>query len=255
MCGRIPAESAALQPGRAKLDPVKLLRAFAIVTTLLIGAAAPAAAHTDSDFVAVPAGSKATVTLKPTHGCGTAPTTKVSTRLPVAGATAVEVPGWTATVTPDDDRTVIEWTGGSLPSDQKGAFPVRFTTPEEVGALLLFPFVQECANGEELAWISGDPASDNPSPRLLVLPVGSEPAVTIDDVPADAPGRNQLTAVVDVDNPTATTTTPASTTSSTSPSSETSAGPADAGSVPWLPIGGAVIVIASIAVVAFRRHR
>ncbi len=83
--------------------------------------------------------------------------------------------------------------------------------PDAVGELLTFPAVQTCANGEELPWISGDPADEFPAPRLLILPPGSQPAATIDDVPLDAPGREQLTAVIDVDNPAATTVPPAPT--------------------------------------------
>ena len=167
-----------------------------------------ASAHTEPDHVAVPAGAEATVSLKPAHGCGESPTVAVSIRAPVAGAEAGVVDGWTATATPDDEgRTVLEWTGGTLPADEEGAFPVTFTAPETVGELLTFPSIQRCENGEELAWISGDPADEFPAPRVLVLPPGSAPAATIDDVPADAPGREQLTAVVDIDNPDATTTT------------------------------------------------
>ena len=136
--------------------------------------------------------------------------------------------GWTATSTADDaGRTVLEWTGGLLPADQQGAFPVEFTAPDTPGALLTFPAIQVCENGEELAWIGGDPADEFPAPRVLVLPAGSEPAATIDDVPLDAPGRDQLVAIVDVDNPQATTTTaaPESTTTAapttTAPSSTT----------------------------------
>lgn len=64
-----------------------------------------------------------------------------------------------------------------------------------------------CQNGEELAWISGDSESDYPAPRILVLPEDHPPAATIDEVAADAPGRDQLTEMVDTDHPAATTTT------------------------------------------------
>ena len=115
---------------------------------------------------------------------------------------AEDVDGWSVSSTQDDQgRTVVEWTGGSLPPDQPGAFPIEFVAPDAVGELLTFPAVQTCANGEELAWISGDPATEFPAPRLLILAPGSEPAATIDDVPLDAPGRDQITAVIDVDNP------------------------------------------------------
>lgn len=171
------------------------------VVLIGLGSTAPTAgAHTAPDLVAVPAGSTATVTFQPTHGCGTSPTVEVSIRVPAPGATAVAVPGWTERVTDQPgDRTVVEWTGGSLPADQTGAFPVSFVVPDRVGELLTFPAVQVCENGEELAWISGDPASATPAPRLLVLPAGTPPAATIDEVPADAPGRDQLSAIVDVD--------------------------------------------------------
>lgn len=167
-----------------------------------------AAAHTGADVVGVASGDEAVVTLRPTHGCGDSPTVRVRIRAPFPDATAEEVPGWTASATPDGNgNTVLEWSGGSLPSPETGAFPVEFDVTAEPGTLLLFPAVQQCENGEELAWIDGDPAGERPAPRVLVLPIGSEAAATIDDVPADAPGREQLVEIVDVDNGDATTTT------------------------------------------------
>jgi uncharacterized protein YcnI len=197
------------------LRPVSSLRprrplavALAATAALAVLAPAPVAAHTETDVVAVPAGAEATVTLRPTHGCDGSPTVEVAIQAPVEGATAGEVSGWTATAEADGrGNTVLEWTGGSLPADATGAFPVAFTVPDTVGELLVFPSVQECEDGETLSWIDGDPAAEYPAPRLLVLAAGSEPAASIDDVPADAPGRDLLVAVVDVDNPAASTTT------------------------------------------------
>jgi uncharacterized protein YcnI len=172
-----------------------------------LGSLHAASAHTDTDVVAVPAGSTATVTLRPTHGCGDSPTIMVAVRAPVAGAVAEAVDGWSETSTPDGGSfTVLEWSGGVLPTDEAGAFPVEFVVPDTVGELLVFPAIQACEDGSELAWISGDPEAEFPAPRLLILAPGSEPAATIDDVPLDAPGRDQLVAIVDVDNPTAPTT-------------------------------------------------
>jgi periplasmic copper chaperone A len=204
----------------------------AALSALVVGAGAVGAgAHTESDLVAVAAGDTATVTLKPTHGCGDAATVQVAIRAPVPGATAGEVPGWTASATADGDRTTLEWTGGVLPSTETGAFPVTFTVPDAVGELLLFPAVQTCEDGAELAWIDGDPTSDYPAPRLLVLAAGSAPAATIDEVPADAPGRDQLTAIVDVDDPDAaqgtTTTEPAAGSSTSTPAATTTTAPND----------------------------
>jgi len=242
---------------------------------LLLAAAAgvlawspPASAHTDADVIAVPAGAEATVTLKPTHGCAGSPTVEVAIQAPVEGATAGEVEGWTATATPDEGgKTVLEWTGGSLPADQEGEFPVTFLAPDAVGELLTFPAVQTCADGEELSWISGDPADDFPAPRLLILAPGSEPASTLEEVPADAPGRNQLTEIADVDNPAATSTTvPATTTSApatTTSAPATTTASADAGAdggdggTPLPVIAAIVLVIAAIAGCTswYLRHR
>lgn len=175
------------------------------------GGAAPASAHTEAEYVAVPAGDEVTVHFAPTHGCSGSPTTGVSVRVPAPGAAAGEVDGFTATAEADGERTVLRWTGGSIPADEEGEFPITFTVPDRVGELLLFPTVQTCAEGE-IAWIDGDPEGEYPAVRILVLAAGSEAARSIDDVPADAPGRDQLTAIVDVDNPTASTTQPPATT-------------------------------------------
>jgi uncharacterized protein YcnI len=192
-----------------------------------------AAAHTESDLVAVPAGAPATVTLKPTHGCGESPTVEVAIRAPVAGATAGAVEGWTTSQTDDGQgNTILEWTGGVLPATEVGAFPVSFTAPDAVGELLTFPSIQTCEDGAELSWISGDPEAEFPAPRLLVLPAGSEPATSIDDVPADAPGRDQITAIVDIDNPAAETTVPAETTTTAGPATSSAPSSAVATSVP-----------------------
>jgi uncharacterized protein YcnI len=195
------------------VSPRRLLAAVALVGALPVGTAL---AHTETDVVAVPAGETAEVTLRPTHGCGDSPTVEVAARAPVAGAQAGGVEGWSVTVEDEGegDATVLEWTGGILPADQAGAFPIRFTAPDAEGELLTFPFVQVCQDGTELAWIDGDPSAAYPAPRLLVLAPGSTPAATIDDVPPDAPGRGQLAQIVDVDNPAEPATT------STSPTSE-----------------------------------
>ena len=188
---------------------MKRILAVAAVA-LVVAAPGSVLAHTEPDVVAVPAGAASVINLKPTHGCGESPTIAVRIRAPFPDATAGLVDGWTATATPDGEgNTVLEWTGNVLPADEEGAFPVEFTAPDTPGVLLTFPAIQVCENGEELAWISGDPADEYPAPRVLVLPAGSEPATTIDDVALDAPGRDQLVAVIDVDNPNETTTTTA----------------------------------------------
>lgn len=237
---------------RAALAPLATSALLALLP------AGPAASHTESDVVAVPAGGEATVTLAPTHGCDTAPTVEVSVRAPVAGAAATPVEGWTESAAPDGDGTVLRWTGGLLAADATGAFPVTFTAPDEPGRLLTFPAIQICEGGEELAWISGDPEADYPAPRLLVLPAGSAPAATIDDVPPDAPGREQLVEIVDVDNPGAepepepapsssSTTAPAETTAPTT-AGDDAAAPADPAPVADDEDGGSSLVIPLVVV-------
>jgi uncharacterized protein YcnI len=181
----------------------RLLTVATLATIGTLSTTGIAVAHAEPDYIAVPAGFEAAINLKPTHGCDGSPTVAVRVRSPLP-ATAGEVEGWTASTTPGrGGRTILEWSGGVLPSDQEGAFPLEFLVPDAPGDLLVFPAVQRCENGEELAWLSGDPAAEYPAPRVLILPAGSEPALTIDEVPPDAPGREKLTAVVDVDQPNA----------------------------------------------------
>ncbi len=211
------------------MTSTRFLAVAAATTVLVVAGGSAARAHTEADVVAVPTGTTATVTLEPTHGCDGSPTVSVLIRAPFPDAIAEDVDGWTATSTPDGDgNTVLEWAGGTLPADEHGAFPVEFTVAADPGTLLTFPAVQRCENGEELAWISGDPASDFPAPRLLVLPDGYELARTIDEVPLDAPGRDQLVAIVDVDN--GATTTTAAPISTTSTALTTAPPPSPAGS-------------------------
>jgi uncharacterized protein YcnI len=231
---------------------------IALVAALLL--ARPSAAHTESDVVAVPAGGEAAVTFRPTHGCAGIPTVEVSVRAPVEGASAGPVDGWQETAEPDGDgHTILKWTGGLLPADQVGAFPITFLAPDAVGDLLTFPAVQICENDEELAWIDGDPAGEYPAPRLLVLPAGSEAAATVDEVPADAPGRDQLTEIVEVDDHTheedaaapstteaadSRTTAPGASTTTTAPAEEEAAAPVDAGGSEDGGAGGGVSALA-----------
>lgn len=248
-----------------------------VVIAMLSVGAVPAGAHTVPDFVAVPAGSEATLTLRPTHGCGDSPTVWLSIRAPVPNATAGEVEGWTTSSESDDEgRTVLTWSDGLLPADQAGEFGVTFMVPDAVGTLLLFPAVQVCENGEELAWISGDPESPHPAPRILVLPEGSEPASNIDEVPDDVPGRDQLVEIVDTDQPDptttttlTTTTTPAETTTTTTATTTTTVPPVTTAEIdeeatetavasssfalPWVVAAAAVAALAGLLVFIRRR--
>lgn len=254
---------------KLRLAPLSAALALAGLAVL----APPAAAHTEADVVAVPAGSQATITFQPTHGCGSASTVEVDVQAPVGGATPTAVAGWTESATPGtDDTTTVSWKGGVLPTSASGAFPITFTAPDTVGELLVFPAVQVCENGEELAWIDGDPDGEYPAPRVLVLPAGASPASSIDDVPTDAPGRELLSEVVDVDNPGIDATTDESSNSSVAPpTSTTSTGATDAapttttaaevessedGTSPvvWFAVAAAIVVLGGAAFFFARRN-
>lgn len=174
--------------------------ALAATIALVAASGTVVKAHADADVVAVAAGDEAVVTLRPNHGCGDSPTIEVRIRAPFVDAVAGEVDGWTATVEPlVDGYSVLTWTGGELPSDEIGAFPVEFVVPDASGRIITFPAIQTCANGEELAWIAGDPLSEYPVPRLLILPAGAEPVATIDDLADDVIGRDLLEANLDAE--------------------------------------------------------
>jgi periplasmic copper chaperone A len=264
----------------------------AVALVAVIAPATMAAAHTETDFVAVPAGSTATVTFEPEHGCGDSPTIDMKVQAPVADATALELAGWTASATPNGEgNTVLEWSGGSQPAHEPGAFQVQFQVPQAVGTLLAFPAVQTCANGANEAWIDTEPGAESPAPQLLVLAAGSAPAASLDDIPAGTPGRDQLAALAesDVDDdtgaatassspaaatsaPTATTdaagtsapatataTTPAATgaPATTSAPTTTAAATSDSGSSTGWIVGivVAVVIVGAVAAVVLARRR
>jgi len=265
-------------PARPRRRPARALlvtAATAIGLASGVLGASSAGAHTESDVVAVPASAQATVKLEPTHGCNGSPTVEVSIRAPIAGATAGSVPGWTGTATDNAvtstgaRSTTLTWTGGSLPADHTGAFPVIFTVPDTPGELVVFPSIQRCANGEVLRWISGDPVAEFPAPRVLVLPRGSQPAATLDDVPAGVPGRDLLIQIIDVDDPDATTTTtpptttaPSTTTTTEGPTGGASNGSEDededdalASAIPWIVLVVLVVGGVGSGIRSMRRKR
>jgi uncharacterized protein YcnI len=194
--GPVTTTACRAAPGRRRTTTAAVAALAGFVIALVPSALL--SAHTEASAVAVAARSDATVTFEAEHGCGDSPTVGVRIQAPVPDARAGAVDGWTATATPDGaGNTVLEWTGGSVPADEEGAFPVELTVPDAVGSLLAFPAVQRCENGEELAWIGVTPGDEYPAPQVLVLAAGSEPAATLDDVPADAPGRDLLVALTE----------------------------------------------------------
>jgi uncharacterized protein YcnI len=241
----------------------RLAGAAGILATVaaVVVPAGVASAHTETDVVAVPAGATATVTFEPEHGCGDSPTIDMQVQAPVADAKAIDKAGWTAKATPDGEgNTVLEWTGGSQPAHEHGAFQVQFTVPDAVGTLLAFPAVQRCENGQQEAWIDTEPGAESPAPQLLVLAAGSQPAATLDDVPEDAPGRVQLVAVAgepDEDEEAAApaTTEPEVSAVATAVSTSNSGSGLSGGWIAVIVIAAVVVVGAAATVVVRNRGR
>jgi uncharacterized protein YcnI len=154
----------------------RLAAALGVAAGVVALVAGPAGAHIHTDPEQVPAGSTATVGFEVEHGCEGSPTVEVSIEIPpgVNDASAEPIPGWSVSV----ESGVARWTGGSLPDDSPGVFPLRMTLPSQPGRLP-FKMVQRCAVGS-LDWIedtvAGQPEPEHPAPILEVT--AAEPAST-----------------------------------------------------------------------------
>lgn len=150
-------------------------------------------AHVEPDPIAVEAGTSATVSFSPAHGCGGSPTISLAFLIPenLTDATPVQQSGWTAE---KKDRT-ITFSGGSLPAaDTSGKFGITFTAPSQAGTLY-FPVVQKCEKGQN-NWIDPPNADGTaaefaaPSVRVTAGPPTSTDLVAPEEVPEGtaAPG-------------------------------------------------------------------
>jgi periplasmic copper chaperone A len=164
----------------------------ASAAAILLLAAAGAKAHITLESSQGTAGTGHKVVLRVGHGCEGSPTTRIRVRIP-DGVIAVKPqpkPGWELTTTigrlsqPYDaghGRTVTEgvtevsWAGGRLPDEHYDEFVLRVQLPNQPGAILYFPVVQDCEKGVH-RWIeipaAGKQPDDykEPAPRMTVLP-------------------------------------------------------------------------------------
>ena len=139
---------------------------------LLLLAAAPATAHVGIAASTTAAGATAVVRLVVPHGCAGSATSEVSVRMPaeVDDVAAESTDRW---VVDQDEDSLTFRTDDPLPDALRDevAFSVRL--PDEVGAVLVFPVVQRCAEGEA-AWteVAEDAASreelEMPAPVVVV---------------------------------------------------------------------------------------
>lgn len=145
------------------------------VAVLVLGLAGPAAAHVSPTISEAPAGGYATFAFTVPHGCDgpQGDTNKVEVQMPdgVESATPQQIPGWEATVD-DSGPVVVTWEGGPLPHDQFLQFGVSIQMPDTPGETALFPTIQTCVSGEEIAWVEETPEGgeepDSPAPAIAI---------------------------------------------------------------------------------------
>lgn len=169
--------------------PVRLLR-MAAPAVLLAIAGAPAAAHITLETAAAPAGSYYKAVFRVGHGCKGSPTTAIRVGIPagVAGVKPQPKPGWQVAIVKDEAprnehgghaaaavREVV-WTGKLL-DEHYDEFVMRVKLPDTPGAILLFPVVQTCEQGEQ-RWVeSAAPGKPAAHDRMIapVLRLTSKP--------------------------------------------------------------------------------
>jgi uncharacterized protein YcnI len=185
----------------------RLAAALGLAAGIAVLAAGPAGAHIHTDPEEAAAGSHLTVGFEIEHGCDGSPTVELSLEIPagVNDAVAEPLPGWTSSV----ESGVARWTGGSLPDDSPGVFPLTMTLPAEAGPLA-FKMIQRCTVGS-LEWIEdeveGQPEPEHPAPILEVT--AADPASTTTEPPSTTtPGSTEPPSTTNPIPPTSTTTIP-----------------------------------------------
>jgi uncharacterized protein YcnI len=153
----------------------KLLTGLGAAVVLLIGLAAPAAAHVTPTPSEAPAGGFAAITFRVGHGCEGegGDTEKVEIQMPegVESATPQAIPGWAASVD-DSGPVVVTFEGGPLPHDEYLEFGVSLQLPDTPGESAMFPVIQSCVSGEEIAWteetVEGEEEPESPAPVVAI---------------------------------------------------------------------------------------
>lgn len=169
------------------------IRTIAATTLAASALALPAAAHVSVSPSEAPADGYARFAFRTPHGCDGAATNVVSVQIPT-GVISVKpemVVGWdvtTETVTYDESVElhgteltegvgVVTWTaqaGYELPDDLFREFGITAKMPVDAGTLY-FPTVQECVDGNEIAWIEipaeGEDghALESPAPAVTLV--------------------------------------------------------------------------------------
>ncbi len=153
----------------------KLLALIGGAAVLLLWAAAPASAHVYADVTEAPAGSFALFNIVVPHGCEGegGDTVKLEVQMPesIESATPEAVPGWEATID-DSGPVTLTWEGGPLAHDQLLEFAISVQMPDTPGETALFPAIQTCESGDEVAWIEETPEGgeepEHPAPAIAI---------------------------------------------------------------------------------------
>lgn len=149
-------------------------------STLLAGCllAGTALAHATLAVTEAPAGSTYKAVIQIGHGCAGAATTAIRVRIPegVINVHPMPKPGWELATESGpyaqpydyygeqltEGVTEVRWTGGSLPDAWYDEFVFRAVLPAgEVGTVIRFPIVQECAQGVH-RWIEIPQPGEDP---------------------------------------------------------------------------------------------
>lgn len=162
-------------------------------TALACLSAGLAEAHVGVTPAEVPSGQTTLIGFGIGHGCDGAATTAIRMQIPagIISVQPVAKPGWDIAITTgtydapqmngqtavNEGVTMIEWTGGNLPSELYDQFWIRARVASDVehGTMIYFPVIQECGD-EANRWITvpveGQPEPDEPTPGLMA----TEPA-------------------------------------------------------------------------------
>ncbi|MFF2831062.1 YcnI family protein [Cellulosimicrobium cellulans] len=187
---------------------LRAVGAAALTTGMVVVGAGAAAAHVTVMPDTTDAGAYALLTFGVPHGCGDSPTTKVSIQVPeqVVTVTPTVNPGWdvekvmAALDEPVDDghggqytervAEVVYTAKAPLPDGYRDALVLSLKLPDTAGDTLVFPTVQECAEGES-AWVQvpadGEDGHDLELPAPLFALTAAEgdghdaPAETVAD--------------------------------------------------------------------------
>lgn len=153
----------------------------------------PAMAHVTITPSTAAAASTAVLRVEIPHGCEESATTAISVRMPegVADVTASGTDRWAVDQTADG----LTWTTDEpLPNGEHAEVEFSLRLPDDAGATLVFPVIQQCEEGET-AWTEvaehgdGHEALDRPAPVVVVTP--GDPAAEAAGETADTPAASE----------------------------------------------------------------